>query len=70
MIPPRQMYNFFIQCIKQFEYEEKIYDKFLTINDLKLIKSFVEKIDKYIMRIVSPSSGCLKIKEKNLKKNK
>ena len=40
-------YKAFINSIKQFEYEEKIYDKYLTHDDLQIMKSFPEKLYKY-----------------------
>ena len=38
IISPENMYKIFIYCIKQFDYEEGIYNKFLNKEDLILLK--------------------------------
>ena len=48
LLPPKDNYKAFINSIKQFEYEEKIYDKYITNEDLKILKSFPEKLFKYL----------------------
>jgi len=51
LLSPENNYKAFINSIKQFEYEEKIYDKYLTIEDLKILKSFPEKLNKYLAHL-------------------
>ena len=51
LLSPENNYKAFINSIKQFEYEEKIYDKYLTIEDLKIMKSFPEKLNKYLAHL-------------------
>ena len=46
LLSPKDNYKAFINSIKQFEYEEKIYDKYITNEDLKILKSFPEKLFK------------------------
>lgn len=53
LVSPENNYKVFINSIKQFEYEEKIYDKYLTNEDLKILKSFPEKINKYLYHLKS-----------------
>ena len=47
LLSPENNYKLFINSLKQFEYEEKIYDKYLTHDDLQIMKSFPEKLYKY-----------------------
>ena len=49
MIPPELTYKIFMNCIKNFKYEEGIYKKYIKEDDLYIMKSFVEKMEKYIM---------------------
>ena len=51
LLSPENNYKTFINSIKQFEYEEKIYDKYLTHKDLEILKSFPEKIKKYLVHL-------------------
>jgi hypothetical protein len=51
LLSPKDNYKIFINSIKQFEYEEKIYDKYLTHDDLKILKSFPEKLKKYLAHL-------------------
>jgi hypothetical protein len=48
LLSPKDNYKAFINSIKQFEYEEKIYDKYITNEDLEILKSFPEKLFKYL----------------------
>jgi DNA-binding Lrp family transcriptional regulator len=49
MIPPELTYKIFMNCIRNFKYEEGIYKKYIKEDDLYIMKSFVEKMEKYIM---------------------
>lgn len=49
MIPPELTYKIFMNCIKNFKYEEGIYKKYIKEDDLYIMKSFVEKMEKYIL---------------------
>ena len=49
MIPPEHTYKIFMNCIKNFKYEEGIYQKYIEEDDLYIMKSFVEKMEKCIM---------------------
>ena len=51
LLSPENNYKTFINSIKQFEYEEKIYDKYLTHKDLEILKSFPEKLKKYLAHL-------------------
>ena len=62
------MYKIFIYCIKNFEYEEKIYNKFLTIEDLEALKSFAKKLPKYIRNLSTSISSIKKKKQILIKK--
>lgn len=67
-ISPQNMYKIFIYCIKNFEYEEKIYNKFLTIEDLEALKSFAKKLPKYIRNLSTSISSIKKKKQILIKK--
>ena len=54
MIPPELTYKIFMNCIKNFKYEEGIYKKYIKEDDLYIMKSFVEKMEKYIMATSLP----------------
>ena len=49
MIPPENTYKIFIHCIKNFKYEEGMYEKYIGEGDLKILKKFVDKMDKYLI---------------------
>ena len=49
MIPPENTYKIFMHCVKHFKYEEDIYKKYLEEEDLKILKNFVEKMEKYLI---------------------
>ena len=49
MIPPEHTYKIFMNCIKNFKYEEGIYQKYIEEDDLYIMKAFVEKMEKCIM---------------------
>ena len=49
MIPPEHTYKIFINCIKNFKYEEGIYQKYIKEEDLYNLKYFVEKMEKYLL---------------------
>lgn len=48
LLSPEDTYKIFINSIRQFEYEEKIYEKYLTKDDIIILKSFPRKLDKYL----------------------
>ena len=48
IISPENMYKIFIYCIKQFDYEKKIYNKFLNQEDLEILEKFAKKLNHYI----------------------
>ena len=48
MIPPENTYKIFMHCVKHFKYEEDIYKKYLEEEDLYTLRSFVEKMEKYL----------------------
>lgn len=48
LLSPEDNYKALINSIRQFEYEENIYDKYLTKDDLNTLKSFPKKLDKYL----------------------
>lgn len=54
MIPPEQTYKIFIHCVKHFKYEEELYKKFMEEADIKSLKSFVIKMEKYIVGTSMP----------------
>ena len=39
----------FINCIKNFKYEEGMYEKYIEEEDLLTLKNFVEKMEKYLI---------------------
>ena len=49
MIPPENTYKIFLNCIKNFKYEEGIYQKFIVEDDILTLKNFVEKMEKFII---------------------
>ena len=49
MIPPENTYKIFLNCIKNFKYEEGIYQKFIVEDDIIILKNFVEKMEKYLV---------------------
>jgi len=67
LISPKAMYNIFIHCIKQFEYEKKIYDKFLTHDDYLALKAFIPKIKDYITQVYLSSSKFIYKSERKVK---
>ena len=68
MIPPENTYKIFMHCVKHFKYEEDIYKKYLEEEDLYILKSFVEKMEKYL---IGASLPLLKNKKtKKISKNK
>lgn len=46
LISPENTYKIFMNCIKNFKYEENIYKKFLNLKDLSYIKRFIKKMEK------------------------
>jgi len=61
MIPPENTYKIFMNCIKNFKYEEGIYQKYMIEDDLQVLKNFVEKMEKYF---VNSSLPVLKAKKR------
>ena len=49
MIPPENTYKIFMHCIKNFKYEEGLYQKYMIEEDLRVLKNFVEKMEKYLI---------------------
>ena len=49
MIPPENTYKIFMNCIKNFKYEEGMYQKFIVEDDLLNLKNFVEKMEKHLI---------------------
>ena len=49
MIPPENTYKIFMNCIKNFKYEEGMYQKFIVEDDIINLKNFVEKMEKYLI---------------------
>jgi len=54
MIPPENTYKIFMNCIKNFKYEEGIYQKYMIEDDLQVLKNFVEKMEKYFVNTSLP----------------
>lgn len=73
MIPPENTYKIFMHCVKHFKYEEDIYKKYLEEEDLYTLKSFVEKMEKYLIGASLPvlkyNKKLKKEKEKSKEKN-
>ena len=53
IISPKNLYTIFMYCIKQFDYEKKLYIKFLNKEDLIILFEFAKKFKKYIKRVFS-----------------
>ena len=70
MIPPENTYKIFIHCVKHFKYEEDIYKKYLEEEDLYTLKTFVEKMEKYLIGASLPLSKNKRIKRENKSKEK
>ena len=49
MIPPENTYKIFMNCIKNFKYEEGMYQKFIVEEDIIILKNFVEKMEKNLI---------------------
>ena len=47
-ISPENNYKIFIYSARQFKYEENIYNKYITKEDIKILKSFNENLKKYL----------------------
>ena len=52
-ISPKNLYKIMMYCIKQFDYEKKMYIKFLNKEDLIILFKFATKFKKYISRVYS-----------------
>ena len=63
MIPPEFTYKIFMHCIKNFKYEEGMYQKYIQEDDLKNLKSFVEKMEKYLIGTSFPVLKAIKRKD-------
>ena len=63
MIPPEYTYKIFLNCIKNFKYEEGIYKKFIQEDDLYILKNFVEKMEKYLVGASLPVLKAVKRKD-------
>ena len=49
MIPPENTYKIFMNCIKNFKYEEAMYQKYIIEEDILNLKNFVEKMEKHLV---------------------
>ena len=49
MIPPENTYKIFLNCIKNFKYEEGMYQKYIVEDDIIILKNFVEKMEKNLV---------------------
>ena len=63
MIPPENTYKIFMNCIKNFKYEENIYQKYMQEDDLYILKNFVEKMEKYLIGASLPVLKAVKRKD-------
>ena len=63
MIPPENTYKIFMNCIKNFKYEEGIYQKFIQEDDLFILKNFVQKMEKYLIGTSLPILKAVKRKD-------
>ena len=63
MIPPENTYKIFMNCIKNFKYEEGIYQKFIIEDDIIILKNFVEKMEKYLIGTSLPILKATKRKD-------
>ena len=63
------MINIFMHCVKHFEYEKKIYAKFLNDKDYLALKLFILKIKNYIDQSFSSSSKIVYKLERKFKNN-
>ena len=63
MIPPENTYKIFLNCIKNFKYEEGIYQKFIVEDDIIILKNFVEKMEKYLIGSSLPVLKAIKRKD-------
>ena len=53
IISPKNIYKIFMHCIRQFDYEKKLYIKFLNKEDLIMLNNFAKKFNKFIDRVFS-----------------
>ena len=63
MIPPENTYKIFMNCIKNFKYEEGIYQKFIVEDDILTLKNFVEKMEKNLVGTSLPVLKATKRKD-------
>ena len=63
MIPPENTYKIFMNCIKNFKYEEGIYQKFIVEDDIISLKNFVEKMEKNLIGTSLPVLKATKRKD-------
>ena len=63
MIPPEHTYKIFMNCIKNFKYEEGIYQKYIHEDDLFILKNFVQKMEKYLVDTSLPVLKAVKRKD-------
>jgi hypothetical protein len=47
MIPPDQTFKIFLHFIKHLQYEDVMYRKYITKNDIKSVKQFLSKVENY-----------------------
>ena len=52
-----------MNCIKNFKYEENIYQKYMQEDDLYILKNFVEKMEKYLIGTSLPILKAVKRKD-------
>ena len=63
MIPPEYTYKIFMNCIKNFKYEEDMYQKYMQEEDLQIFKQFVAKMEKYLIGTSLPVLKAVKRKD-------
>ena len=63
MIPPENTFKIFMNCIKNFKYEEELYRKYIQDEDVQNIKNFVEKLEKNSIGTTLPVLKAKRIKE-------
>ena len=63
MIPPENTYKIFMNCIKNFKYEEAMYQKYIIEEDIINLKNFVEKMEKHLIGNTLPILKATKRKD-------
>ena len=63
MIPPENTYKIFMNCIKNFKYEEAMYQKYIIEEDIINLKNFVEKMETHLIGNTLPILKATKRKD-------